>query len=180
VSSGRRRHFFKRGGQLVFTTETSKQLGTYSNDSRRVASFSQIEEDKKQREKEATDKEKIVAAQKAATLDYPDVDTFVQNIKPNNTNIIMENKLMFSILKLPQKTFETSDVRNREIPVTRKIYGKTVAFYISHSGCNFYIYVDNTLYGQLQITAQNGTVITTDTICSLVHQIKLDLISSPT
>jgi hypothetical protein len=174
VSSGRRHHFFKRGGN-----------GTYKDGivtkSVRVASFQQNQDDRQKREKDAADDQARIDAQKAATLDYPDVDKFVEGINPTNTNIHMEiNLLKFSILKLSQKIFESSDVQNgnKQIPVTIKIDGKTVTFYISHIGCDFYIYVNNTLYGQLQITAPNGIVIATDTICRLVPQIKLDLINS--
>ena len=147
-----------------------------------MSTFQQNQDDRQKREKDAADDQARIDAQKAATLDYPDVDKFVEGINPTNTNIRMEtNLLKFSILKLPQKIFESSDVQNgnKQIPVTKNIDGKTVTFYISYSGCDFYIYVNNTLYGQLQITAPNGIVIATDIICMLVPQIKLDLIASP-
>jgi hypothetical protein len=179
VSSRRRDYFFKRGGNGTYKDGTYKDgINTRSV---LVASWQQNQDDRIQGEKDAAAKEKRDAAQKAATLDYPDVDKFVEGIKPTNTNITMETNLKFSILKLPQKIFDTYDVKDKDkqIPVTKNIDGKTVTFYISYSGCDFYIYVNNTLYGQLQITAPNGIVITTDTICRLVPQIKSDLIASP-
>jgi hypothetical protein len=92
----------------------------------------------------------------------------------------MEISVNFSILKLPQKTFHSMHVQNGDSqhPVIKTINNKTVKFYISYNGCNFYIYVDNTLYGQLQITTQEGDVINTEAICSneLLKQIKSDLI----
>jgi hypothetical protein len=170
VSSRRRDYFFKRGGN-----------GTYKDsiDTRSVlvASWQQINKDRDDAAAAQAKKD----AEKAQELSYPDVDNFVSMIKTTNVSEIMDTPVKFSILKLPQKIFDTYDVKdkNKQSPVTRKIDGKTVEFYISHSGCNFYIYVDNTLYGQLQITAPNGIVIATDTICRLVPQIKSDLIASP-
>jgi hypothetical protein len=178
VSSARRHKFFKRGGQPQYSSyNTVIRYGRYGTGGVYSPSLLQIRSD----QKEAAD-QAAIAAQETDKLDYPDVDVFVQNVKTINVTRIMEISVNFSILKLPQKTFDSTHVQNRDSqhPVIKTINNKTVKFYISYNGCNFYIYVDNTLYGQLQITTQKGDVINTEAICSneLLKQIKLDLINA--
>jgi hypothetical protein len=177
VSSGRRHKFFKRGGEPQHSSNTVIQYGRYGTGGVYSPSLLQIQSD----QKEAAD-QAAIAAQETDKLDYPDVDVFVQNVKTNNVTRIMEISVNFSILKLPQKTFDFMHVQNgnAQSPVITTINNKTVKFYISYNGCNFYIYVDNTLYGQLQITTQKGDVIDTEAICSneLLKQIKTDLINA--
>jgi hypothetical protein len=183
VSSGQRHKFFKRGGQ-PFTTPVSRQFGTYAEDSIYVQPWKQNQEVRIKRENDAADQAARDAAKEAAKLNYPEVDAFVQKIKTRFVSQFLGDTVTFGIQKLPQKTFDSMHVQNgnAQSPVIKTINNKTVKFYISHNGCNFYIYVDNTLYGQLQITTQKGDVINTEAICSneLLKQIKLDFIASST
>jgi hypothetical protein len=161
VSSGRRRHFFKRGGQLLFTTDTSKQLGTYSNGSngsRYVASFSQTKEDKKQREKDAAANAERDAAQKAQEIGYPDVDEFVSKTKTTNVSTQTDiPNIKFIVKKLPKKYFYIDNVKNgkSQQPVTRTINEKNVKFYVDSDGNTVVIYVDDILYGYVMIKINN-------------------------
>ena len=179
VSSGRRHKFFKRGGQ-PFTTPVSRQFGTYAEDSIYVQPWKQNQEVRIKRENDAADQAARDAAKEAAKLNYPEVDAFVKKIKTRFvSNQFSGDTVTFGIQKLPQKTFEDREVQdgNRQVPVTITLDHKTVKFYISHSGRNFYIYVDDTLYGQLQIIL-NGNH-TTDSFEPLtINAIKTDLYSS--
>ena len=183
MSSGRRHKFFKRGGEPLsnnpFTTQVSRQFGTYAGkDSIYVQPWKQNQEVRINRENAAADQAARDAAQDAAILNYPEVDAFVQKIKTRFvSNQFLGDTVTFGIQKLPQKTFEDREVQhgNRQVPVTITLDHKTVKFYISHSGRNFYIYVDDTLYGQLQIIL-NGNH-TTDSFEPLtINAIKTDLL----
>jgi hypothetical protein len=189
VSSGRRHKFFKRGGEpfpntRIFDTETSRQFGTYAgnkgNNSIYLQTLQQNQKDRIDRDNAGADQAARYAAQEAAILNYPEVDQFVQKIKTIFVSRqFFGDTVTFGIQKLPQKTFEYREVQNgnSQVPVTIKLDHKTVKFYISHSGRNFYIYVDDTLYGQLQIIL-NGNH-TTDSFEPLtINAIKIDLYSS--
>lgn len=180
VSSGRRHKFFKRGGQNPFGTATSRQYGTYYNGAY-VASGSQNIADQKEREMAKAAAEAAAAAQEAAKIDYPDVLDFVQKTNAMFTSTYIDDRnAKLTIQKLKQENFSYMNVQNgnAQSPVIKTINNKTVKFYISHNGCNFYIYVDNTLYGRVQIITTDGSVIDTESICNgkLVDAIRTDLL----
>lgn len=191
VSSGRRHKFFKRGGEprggepfvnnprtTLFNTDTSRTLGIYDGKGLRIPSLSQINIDKEEAAKTAAAKAAAEAA-KPIEQNYPDVDAFVNKINAVYVSVFFGSTCKLTIQKLPQISFSDRSVQGGA-PVIKTINNKTVKFYISYNGCNFYIYVDNTLYGQLQITTQKGDVINTEAICSneLLKQIKSDLIKA--
>ena len=150
VSSGRRHHFFKRGGE-PFSSPESRKFGTYSNDSRRISSFGQINRD---RDDAAAAAQAKKDAEEAATLDYPDVDEFVSKTQTTNVSINtgIEN-IKFIVKKLPKKDFYIDNVKNgkSQQPVTKTINEKDVKFYVDSDGNTVVIYVDGTLYGYVMI-----------------------------
>jgi len=180
VTSGRRHKFFKRGGEpspntRIFDTQTSRKFGTYDNGTY-LQSLSQIRDDQIQKAQDAAAAQAKQLEEKAAILNYPEVDQFVQNIKTSRfvTGYLGDN-VKFSILKLPQKRFSYSDVKDNKKQIPVNING--AMFYVSFNGCNVNIYVDGTLYGRVQIITSNERVIDTETVCSnqLANAIILDL-----
>ncbi len=137
----------------MFTTETSKQLGTYSNDSRRVASLRQIQRD----QKEAADNAARVAKQNAkkedAEINYQAIVGFVDKIVTKNTSLIIGEfgNIRLTVKELDRKDFYIGDVKKDQTPVTIKINDVTVKFYINSDGNTVVIYVDDILYGYVMI-----------------------------
>jgi hypothetical protein len=158
VSSGRRRHFFKRGGEPYAVYRNSAQ--GYSK-SIYVAPLTQLERDRE----EAADKAARVAKQNAknaaAEINYRAVVEFVENIGPINTKGIIsrnisENVEKLTVKELDRKDFYIGDVKKDQTPVTIKINDVTVKFYINSDGNTVVIYVDDILYGYVMIKI-NGT-----------------------
>lgn len=150
VSSRRRDYFFKRGGQPLFTTDTSKQFGTYYSNGSYVATLGQINQDRDDAAAAQAKKD----AEKAQEIGYPDVDEFVSKTKTTNvstkTDIL---NIKFIVKKLPKKDFYIANVKNgkNQQPVTKKINEKDVKFYVDSDGNTVVIYVDGTLYGYVMI-----------------------------
>jgi hypothetical protein len=192
VSSGRRRHFFKRGGEprggepfvnnqrtTLFNTDTSRTLGTYDGKGLRIPSWSQINIDKEEAKTAAA--KAAAEATKPIEQNYPDVDEFVNNINAVNVSGFFESKCNLTIQKLPQISFSDSSVQGgeKQPPVIETINQKTVKFYITFNGCNIDIYVDGTRYGRV-VPVTGNNVIDTEDMCSplLINAIKLDLMAS--
>jgi hypothetical protein len=149
VSSGRRHHFFKRGGE-PFSSPESRKFGTYSNDSRRISSFGQINRDRDDAAAAQVKKD----AEKAQEIGYRDVDEFVSKTKTTNVSIKTDiPNIKFIVKKLPKKDFYIDNVKNgkSQQPVTKTINEKDVKFYVDSDGNTVVIYVDGTLYGYVMI-----------------------------
>jgi hypothetical protein len=176
VSSGRRHKFFKRGGE---PSSYGRYLNNNHSLSIRAASLEQINRDIEEKALLLKNTGKV---QQPIELSYPDVDAFVTKINAVYVSGFFGSKCNLTIQKLPQISFSDRSVQGgeKQHPVIQTINNKTVKFYISYNGCNFYIYVNNTLYGQLQITTQKGDVINTEAICSneLLNLIKLHLLAA--
>ena len=149
VSSRRRDYFFKRGGE-PFSSPESRKFGTYSNDSRRISSFGQINRDRDDAAAAQVKKD----AEKAQEIGYRDVDEFVSKTKTTNVSIKTDiPNIKFIVKKLPKKDFYIDNVKNgkSQQPVTKTINEKDVKFYVDSDGNTVVIYVDGTLYGYVMI-----------------------------